>query len=80
VAPSKNMSKPANEWNRFEITCDGARIKIVLNGETVVDVDSSKHAKIANRFRRGYVGVQNHGRFVQFRKIQIKKLPSPWDD
>jgi len=29
------------EWNRFTITCAGKRITVVLNGETVTDMDMS---------------------------------------
>lgn len=80
VAPTKNMSKPAGEWNSYEIHCDGPMIKIVHNGETVVDVNADEIPKVRNRFRRGHIGIQNHGRFVEFRNIRIKQLPSAFDD
>jgi hypothetical protein len=37
--PSKNMAKPAGEWNRFTITCQDNRIYLVFNGEQVLNVD-----------------------------------------
>ena len=37
--PSKNMAKPAGEWNRFTITCQDNRIYLVFNGEQVLDVN-----------------------------------------
>ena len=37
--PSKNMSKPIGEWNRFTITCEGSRIALIFNGEEVFNVD-----------------------------------------
>jgi hypothetical protein len=80
VAPSKNMSQPAGEWNTYEIYCDGPTIRIVHNGETVVDVNADDVPEVRNRFRRGYIGVQNHGRFVEFRNIRIKVLPSAFGD
>ncbi len=39
LAPTKSAVKPAGEWNHFTITCAGKRITVVLNGETVTDMD-----------------------------------------
>ena len=66
VAASKNMSKPAGEWNKTRITCTGKRIQINLNGEDIVDYQT-------DRLTRGYIGLQNHdGRAViKFRNIRI---------
>ena len=41
LAPTKSAVKPAGEWNHFTITCAGKRITVVLNGETVTDMDMS---------------------------------------
>ena len=41
LAPTKTMVKPAGEWNRFVITCRGQSITVVLNGETVTELDMS---------------------------------------
>jgi len=41
-APSKNMVKPAGEWNRYTITLKGNLLKVVLNGEQIIDLDLSK--------------------------------------
>lgn len=38
-SPSKDMAKPAGEWNRYTITCDANRIYVVFNGEQVIDID-----------------------------------------
>jgi hypothetical protein len=66
VAPRKNMSKPAGEWNQARITCQGKRIQITLNGETVVDHESDRSAK-------GYIGLQNHDAHavIKFRNLRI---------
>jgi hypothetical protein len=37
--PSKNMSKPIGEWNRFTITCEDSRIALIFNGEEVFNID-----------------------------------------
>jgi hypothetical protein len=39
LAPTKSMVKPAGEWNRMTITCSGPLVSVVLNGETVTEMD-----------------------------------------
>jgi hypothetical protein len=41
LAPTRSAVKPAGEWNHFTITCAGKRVTVVLNGETVTDMDMS---------------------------------------
>ena len=66
VAPAKNMSKPAGQWNTVKIVALGARIQVVHNGEPIVDYQS-------DRSRRGYIGLQSHDAHavVKFRHIRI---------
>jgi hypothetical protein len=37
--PSKDMAKPAGQWNRYTITCLDSRLMLVFNGEQVMDID-----------------------------------------
>jgi hypothetical protein len=74
VAPSKNMSKPAGEWNFVEIICSGPWVVVAMNGEEIVRVNMDEHPKLKGRLRRGYIGLQNHGSRVEFRNISIKEL------
>lgn len=69
VSPSKNMSKPAGEWNKVRITCKGSRIQIELNGEEIVNCESDRSAK-------GYIGLQNHDErsVARFRNIRLTEL------
>jgi hypothetical protein len=53
IAASKNMSKPAGEWNQVRIDCDGPRIQVTMNGEAIIDYRT-------DRLTRGYIGLQNH--------------------
>src|SRR5262245_56853901 len=66
VAGTKNMSKPAGEWNKVRITCQGRRIRINLNGEDIIDYET-------DRLTRGYLGLQNHDNHavVKFRHLRI---------
>ncbi|MEM6601069.1 MAG: DUF1080 domain-containing protein [Verrucomicrobiota bacterium] len=38
-APTRSMVRKPGEWNRFTITSAGTRLTVVLNGETVLDLD-----------------------------------------
>jgi hypothetical protein len=37
IAPSKDATKPAGEWQTFDITLVGRDLEVVLNGETIID-------------------------------------------
>lgn len=73
--------KPVGEWNSYEITAKGPKIKIVLNGKTLVDGDLSqvkdpevlkKHPGIQRT--SGRVGFLGHNTRVEFRNVRIKPL------
>jgi len=82
VAPTENMSKPAGEWNKLEITCDGPKVIVVLNGTKVIDINLDEFTKPIGKFRTpyaklprsGYIGLQDHGFPLWFRNIRLKKL------
>lgn len=74
VAPKRNMSKPAGEWNQMEIGCLGRQVRVWMNGEQIVDVDLDEYPELRSRLPRGYIGLQNHGVPVEFRNVRIKEL------
>ena len=43
--PTRNAMHPVGEWNHIEITCRGALIQIVLNGEKVNSIDLDAFTK-----------------------------------
>jgi hypothetical protein len=88
IAPSEQLFQPT-AWNRYEVTCRGANVKVVLNGRQVVDDDLSKHHKIIKRHngadavplkdrpRKGHIGFQElsrGGAHVEIRNAEIKEL------
>ena len=73
LAPRVNAMKPAGEWNRMDVVCQGPRIRIVLNGETVQDVDQTRVDAIKDKPLRGYVCLQNHGGNIAFRSVEVRE-------
>ena len=71
--PSKNMVKPAGEWNRYTITLKGNQLTVVLNGEQILDLDLSKSA-MKDRPAEGYISFQDEGKPVWYRNVRIKEL------
>ena len=83
VAAKRGFQKPLGEWNTQEVTVKGSTIKVVLNGEVILDCDlgkvdmdavmgKSKHPGATRT--KGYFGFAGHSDPVQFRNIFIKKL------
>ena len=54
VIPAKRgFLKPTGEWNSEEITVDGTHVKVVLNGETIVDGDIAQARSRASSSKPG---------------------------
>jgi hypothetical protein len=71
--PSRNMAKPAGQWNRMIITCDDNRMQVELNGEQVIDIDLNKLPETRS-IRSGRIGLENANNPVAFRNVRIKEL------
>lgn len=83
IIPAKNGTPKIGEWNSYEITAQGRRIKVVLNGKTIVDAnlndvrDPEVIRKHPGMFReRGRIAFLSHNDHVEFRNIRIKELPT----
>ena len=88
IAPRRQIYKPT-EWNRYHITLKGPRLTVVLNGETIQDLnldeqqqevrrhDGSLAPPLKDRPRRGHIGFQElsrGGAHTQIRHARIKVL------
>lgn len=88
IAPTKQVYRPT-EWNTMHVTLRGNRLKAVLNGETIQDVnlddfadtvkrhDGSDAPPIKDRPRKGHLGFQHLSRNnepVMIRGAKIKEL------
>ncbi len=73
AAPSKNMAKPAGEWNRYLITCQDGRLTVVLNGEEIINLILAE-SEMKDRPTEGYIGFQDEAKRVWYRNVRIKEL------
>ncbi len=67
----QHVGKPAGEWNTLEINCLGHHVTTFHNGVQIVDANSDEFPLLKLRRLKGYLGLQNHGPDVQFRKLRI---------
>ena len=88
VGGRPDLLKPL-EWNSYEVTCQGSKVKVALNGKEVLNVDLSEHDKtiqrhngqdappLKDRPRKGHIGFQELSRaggHVEIRNAVIKEL------
>ena len=82
-AEKNDYQKPLGEWNYQEMIVKGSQIKVILNGETIVDTDISefktkptidKREHPGLHREKGFVGFLGHGDPVEFRNVRIKSL------
>lgn len=71
--PSKNMVKPAGEWNRYQITLKGNHLQVVLNGEQIIDLMLNE-TDLKDRPAEGYISFQDEGKPIWYRNVRIKEL------
>lgn len=69
-------SRPAGEWNDYQITVVGQRYTVCLNGKIVNEYTSNQ-----GRGTEGFIGLQNHDpqSNVSFRNIRVKQLAEVQD-
>ena len=56
IAPSVDATKPAGQWQTFDITFVGRKLNVVLNGRTIVDGVARGHHGRGHRPVRGRAG------------------------
>lgn len=87
ISCNKETVKPALEWNQVEIKSLNGKLDFFLNGENVVSttmwddnwkemVSKSKFGgmKDFSTYKKGRLGLQDHGDKVWFRNIKVRKL------
>jgi hypothetical protein len=64
---TRDVDKPAGEWNRLEVICDGDSITNIVNG---VVVNSATKSSLT----RGKILFQSEGAEIHFRKIEVRPI------
>ena len=67
IAKPAAMINTGGKWNTFDITAQGSKLTITLNGTRTVDVQDTKHA-------RGPIALQRTAGIVKFRSVRIRPL------
>jgi len=84
VVPAKRgYLKPIGEWNSEKVIARGRRIKVILNGTTIVDadIDEASTPKTMDgrdhpglKRDKGHIGFCGHGDYLEFRNLRIRSL------
>lgn len=83
VAARRGFLRPVGEWNSQEVVVEGNHIKVILNGEVIVDADTKEATKAGTADGKDHPGLFNtsgrigfigHGDVVYFRNIRVKSL------
>jgi hypothetical protein len=84
VGAHRGYQRPVGEWNYQEVTVQGPRVKVELNGSVIVDADVTKPEEHMGGKRHkgidrteGFFGFAGHGDAVEYRNVRIRKLPAP---
>ena len=82
IPAKRGFLKPVGEWNYQEVIVDGSKVKVILNGTTILEgdleeagknpLDGVEHPGLDRK--KGHIGFLGHGSEVWFRNIRIKEL------
>ncbi len=82
IPAHRGYLRPVGEWNFQTVTVNGSKIKVELNGFTILDGDVSQVKKSkdgevypSSKRKKGHFGFAGHNDPVAFRNIAIKELP-----
>src|SRR5690625_55384 len=87
IQAQPETENPAGEWNTAEIILDDGHLVFILNGTEVVETqmfdenweEMIQNSKFKNwsgfgTYRKGHIGLQDHGDVVYFRNSMIKEM------
>jgi hypothetical protein len=67
VAKPSSVINTGGKWNTFDITAQGGKLVVVLNGAKVVDVEHKGHT-------RGPIALQYGAGTVKFKNVRVRTL------
>ncbi len=81
VAAKRGYLRPAGQWNFEEVTVNGPKIQVELNGTMIVEADLSKVTEFKDNTPHpgkdrtsGFFGFAGHHDPVEFRHVRVKPL------
>jgi type IV secretory pathway protease TraF len=84
VIPAKRgYLLPTGEWNKEEVIVKGNKVKVILNGEVILDGDIKEASKNGTmdgkehpglKRKTGHIGFLGHGDVLRFRNVRVKSL------
>ena len=83
IPARRGFLKPTGEWNEEVVMAKGSKIKVILNGQVIMDGDIKEASKNGTADHRehpglhnpkGHIGFLGHGSVVRFRNIRVKGL------
>jgi hypothetical protein len=83
IPARRGFLKPTGEWNEEMVMAKGSKIKVILNGQVIMDGDIKEASKNGTADHRehpglhnpkGHIGFLGHGSVVRFRNIRVKGL------
>lgn len=84
IAPSlRGYQVPTGSWNHEEIRVEGRRVRVILNGVVITDVDldeavangtlsGAEHPGVDRR--TGHLGFCGHGAVVHYKDLRVKRI------
>jgi hypothetical protein len=83
IPARRGFLKPTGEWNEEVVMAKGSKIKVVLNGQVIMEGDIKEASKNGTADHRehpglhnpkGHIGFLGHGSVVRFRNIRVKAM------
>ena len=81
LAAARGYHRPTGEWNFQEVTVQGTKIQVELNGSLILNGDLAEvkefmanSAHPGKDLKSGFFGFAGHGDAVEFRNVEIKGL------
>lgn len=82
--PAPSVEAPPGKWHRLRIRCEGSRLLVRLNGQTILETDLSSYpASIQEEHpglsrRNGHIALQSKpGSKIEFRNIKVASVSNP---
>lgn len=73
--PPLGRADRSGQWNRLVIKADGPIVSAWVNGQLVQHCNTAWHPELKHRFRRGWIGIQDHGARIEVRQMCVLEAP-----